>query len=302
MWKSIDDLIHALGLSVSPGDLEGVEKALKQQLLKVHPDTTNGEFASNTQKERFHRVSEALELVQRQKSGIPALAAADIPAVVEATLLALRQASPQPTQSRPAVMENVRRELRHSNRLPKITSAMLFTVCASVFTFIGSFSEHPLLKGLVTHPEFLWLIGTVCVISGVSLIRVWLREQSTEREFQDRLSEQAIQEAFQTVCLHADQSPMRRFSRSDVVESQLESRSISPFVLRRHGHKVPFYMWRIWLRELLMPPAKIGQHAAEEIATFYLNRWSERGAIKRSTYADSAEWFEVEASVLERHR
>lgn len=302
MWKSIDDLVHALGLSVPPGDLEGVEKALKQQLLTVHPDTTNGESASDTQEERFHRVSEALELVQRQKSGIPALVAADIPAVVEATLLALRQASPQPTQSRPAVIENVRRELRHSNRLPKITSAMLFTVCATIFTFLGSFSEHPLFKTLVTYPGFLWLIGIVFAMSGVSLFRVWFREQSTEREFQDRLSERAVQEAFQTVCRHADQNPMRRFSRSDVVESQLESGSISPFWFMRHGHKVPNYMWCTWLQELLMPPAKIGQHAAEEIATFYLNRWSDRGAIKRSTYADSAEWFEVDASVLERYR
>lgn len=179
---------------------------------------------------------------------------------------------------------------------------MLFTLCATVFTFIGSFNEHPLFKGLITYPGFLWLIGIVCIVSGVSLFRVWFREQSTEREFQDRLSEQAVQEAFQSVCLHANQNPMRRFSRSDVVESQLESESISPFWFMRHRHKIPFYVWRRWLQEPLLPPAKIGQHAAEEIATFYLSRWSERGAIKRSTYADSAEWFEVDATVLERYR
>lgn len=302
MWKSIDDLVHDLGLFASPGDLEEVEKALKQLLLTVHPDTTNGEFASDNQKERFHHIREALEFVQRQKSGIPALLAADIPAVVEATLLALRNAAPQPTQTRPEILNHLGRELRRSNRLPKITSATLFAVCAFVFTFIGSISENPLLKSLVEYPGFLWLLEIALAVSGISFLMVWLREQTTEKEIQYRLSEQAVQEAFQNVCWHARQNPERRFSRSDVIESQLESESISPFLLRRHGHKVPFSMWLRWLRELLMPPTEVSQNAAEEIATFYLGRWSERGAIKRSTYTDAAEWFEVDASVLDRHR
>ena len=51
------------------------------------------------------------------------------------------------------------------------------------------------------------------------------------RGSQDCLSEQAVQEAFKNVCWHARQNPERRFSRLDVVLSQKESGSISPFLL-----------------------------------------------------------------------
>ena len=46
MWDLVDDLIQDFGLPVSPNDLKAVEKALKQQLRTVHPDSTNGDFES----------------------------------------------------------------------------------------------------------------------------------------------------------------------------------------------------------------------------------------------------------------
>jgi hypothetical protein len=300
-WKSVDDLVQDLGLPVSPGDFEAIEKILKQQLRAVHPDTTNGDFKSDSQRGEFHRVSKALEFIQRQRSGLPALRPADIPAIVEATLLALRQTVPQPTQTHRQVMDNVRRELRRSNRLPKITSATLFAVCAALFTFIGSVSEHPLLKGLAQYPAVLWLFAVVWAMTGISFIMVWLRERATEQKIQNRLSEQALQEAFQHICWYASRNPERRFSRSDVVESQLDSDSFDPFWLRRQGNKVRLSHWLRWLRERFIPLPKVDRHAAEEIVTFYLSRLSERGAIKRSAYADTTEWFEVDASVLDRY-
>ena len=131
---------------------------------------------------------------------------------------------------------------------------------------------------------------------------VWLRERATEQEIQNRLSEWALQEAFQHICWDASRNPERRFSRSDLIERQLDSYSIDPFWLRRQGHKVGLSQWLRWLRERFILRPKIDRHAAEEIVTFYLSRLSERGAIKRSAYADTTEWFEVDASVLDRHR
>jgi hypothetical protein len=301
-WKSVDDLVQDLGLFVSPGDFEAIEKILKQQLHAVHPDTTNGDFKSDSQREQFYRISQALEFIQGQRSGPPALRSADIPAIVEATLLALRQAAPQPTHTRLQVMDNVRRELRRLDRLPKITSATLFAICTTLFTFIGSVSEHPLLKGLVQYPAVSWLFAIVWAVSGISFIMVWLRERVTEQAIQNRLSERALQEAFQDISWYASQNPERRFSRSDLVERQLDSDLIDPFWLRRQGHKVRLSQWLRWFRERFILRPKIDRHAAEEIVTFYLSRLSERGAIKRSSYADTTEWFEVDASVLERYR
>ncbi|TRZ44181.1 hypothetical protein D4S03_12000 [bacterium] len=302
MWNSVEDIVSKLGLPAPPGDLEAVEKALKQQMTTVHPDVTSGDFASEGQRERFHNLRDAVEFVQRQRSGPLTLRATDLPAIIEAAALALRQAALEPKQTRSQVMMSVRQELRRSYKLPKITSAALFVVCAAGYTFIEKINMHPIFRTFLDVPGVLLFLGIVLAMSGISFIALWLREQVTDQEVQERLSEREVKQAFRGVCQNAAQNPERRFSRSDVVESQLHSTKLSPFWLIRHGHKAPLSYWLRWLRGLVLPAPKVDQHAAEQIASFYLTRWSERGAIKHSAYADSEEWFEVDATVLERHR
>ena len=188
MWNSVEDLVSSLGLPAPPGDLEAVEKALKQQMATVHPDVTNGAFASEGQEERYHCLREGLEFVQSQRSGPLALRATDLPAIIEATVLALRRLEPEPMQRRSQVMESVRQELRRSYRLPKVTSATLFAIGAAVFTFIEIINKQPAFQALVDQPGVLWFLGIAWAMSGIGFIALWLREQATGQEVQERLA------------------------------------------------------------------------------------------------------------------
>lgn len=143
MWNSVDEMVRELGLPAAPDNIEAVEKALKRQLAMVHPDTTGGQFASDGQETRFHRIREGLEFLKRDISGPPALRVTDLQKNVQATVLALRQVHLQEEHTRAEMLDTVLLGLRRANSLPRITSATLFAVSTAVFTFGSAVKEHP---------------------------------------------------------------------------------------------------------------------------------------------------------------
>src|SRR5687768_402523 len=66
-WNSIRELVEDLNLEVNPSNETAVKTEVRKQLFLIHPDRNNGQFSSDSTKERFSKLTKALEYLEEQK-------------------------------------------------------------------------------------------------------------------------------------------------------------------------------------------------------------------------------------------
>ena len=60
-WDSVQSLVREFNLQVDTTDIDSIRAELRRHQAELHPDKTGGSFRSQTDEERFHRLSKAIE-------------------------------------------------------------------------------------------------------------------------------------------------------------------------------------------------------------------------------------------------
>ena len=65
-WNSIEQIQKEFDLSSAAGDLREIRRILRARQKEVHPDTSQGQFGSDSDESKFHKIQSAIEFVDKR--------------------------------------------------------------------------------------------------------------------------------------------------------------------------------------------------------------------------------------------
>jgi len=143
--EEVRELLAEFNLQVDSNAPANTRGAILSLIASLHPDKTGGSFAGEAQKEKFDRAMKLRDLFDNEMSvSTQMVTIQQVTSLIEAIAKAqaLTQVKDQPSE--PKVQEQFRRSLKRKYAFPKITSALIATLCFTLFTFMGNFKNSPL--------------------------------------------------------------------------------------------------------------------------------------------------------------
>lgn len=280
-WDSQDDVIREFKLSSTASDMEGINRELVSIQSNLHPDRHGGVFPSPEDKEKYHRVSDAIRFISDLSSASKALIPiSQLPAIIKAINEA--QMVPKETQiyqfRKDIRQEN--HEVQHSSyRLPRVGSGMFGTICLGLFTFSNVFEQHAILGPLLENSLSQYLLLVFSGYAGVFFTYTWFRERRQEARVEFLLTEDGLRESFSGLLEKG-----KRFSLRDVLRNMYQGRAryrisaLSPL-------------------SILLGGSGIRSSILEKIANAHLLELENRGAIHRLDIPSIEPTYEVDANL-----
>ncbi|HXI22416.1 MAG TPA: hypothetical protein VNG71_00970 [Pyrinomonadaceae bacterium] len=140
--------LESLGIEVEASDPESLRGVLVSRLAAFHPDKTGGQFVDEDQASNFGKVKKTLERLDRDFSLSSQLLPINQVAALVDVLARLQ--TPRNVESPTIPAERFKSYLKGKYALPKITSALVATVCLLLFSLLGSFRQNPLYKSVIS--------------------------------------------------------------------------------------------------------------------------------------------------------
>jgi hypothetical protein len=72
-WLSLKEMVEELGFKADLNDVDSLKSEIRKQLSILHPDKNNGEFSSPDAKERFNKLTQALDFIDKHRDETQAL-------------------------------------------------------------------------------------------------------------------------------------------------------------------------------------------------------------------------------------
>lgn len=151
-WSSIDELIKDLELEIDSSDEASVKSEIRKQLSIIHPDKNNGRFSSDSAKERFNKLTEALKFLSKRKKESQALISIDPPsAIIKAITTALAPTKEERLNRERDECRNIRKSaIRSRYFFPRLRSGFFAGLCGLLVTFGEQLKTHPLFSQFLT--------------------------------------------------------------------------------------------------------------------------------------------------------
>lgn len=144
-------MVQDLGLQVDPSDENAIKAEIRKQLSALHPDRNNGQFSSENSRERFDKLTKALDYLEQWKKDSQALIPVNqVYALVQSINDALAPSAKTKLDSiKNECVANHKRETKARYRLPRFSSGVFAGLCGIIITFAGQLKEHPLFSQLL---------------------------------------------------------------------------------------------------------------------------------------------------------
>ena len=243
-WESIEQIEREFDLSDSDGDLREIRRILRARQKEVHPDTNEGEFGSDTQKSKFHRIQSAIEFVDQQMvTGLPAhnqqalLVAHEFSEAIIGSLGEARdkdrelERTKQLEEKQKRTSDEIAQEVRQKYRFYKITAGVLAALFGALTFFPDLFSTHPVFLAVNDFVEQLdFTLGVLLiylfVACGAAIGYIWWEEQRELKRKKECLSDKGIERIIKSKAFEGKLGPLGKFTRADLIDA-LEEEKIS---------------------------------------------------------------------------
>jgi hypothetical protein len=150
-----EGLVNALkkfGVELDPNKPAEVRDQIIARVAALHPDRTGGTFADSGQESKYYDVKRLLETFERETS-----AASQMIPLSHVTLMMELLAKAQTPALKESVKEKIqaaeqfKTHLKRKYAFPKITSALLASLCLAVMSLLGNFKSNPMYKSVVSR-------------------------------------------------------------------------------------------------------------------------------------------------------
>lgn len=282
LFTDINQIRREFGIDQQkPKDIRLHLRALQGEL---HPDRTGGEFQEGGDKERFLRISEALDYLEKTEINENAL----VPVSVMTDLVkVMRDLVPvQQEKGAEAVLNSsVANKLAtlHTNfRTPRITTSALSIVLSSIWLFPKQIADHPVL-GHYLDPSsrsfsLLWLNSII--ITSMIWVLTSMQEEKRKRFLGAIKTEIWQNERFMRFIkdINFDEDDKRRFTKDSFVRD-----------LRWQQRLKPSFILNI----IYQRPYELDSELAQGIADSVIQRAEQRGLIVKDSLKTLSETYYI---------
>ncbi len=146
-WISIEEMVKELNLDIDLSDKTDIKSEIRKQLSLIHPDKNNGQFSSDSAKERFNKLTLALEYLEEQKSESQSLILRNqFLAIIHAINDAFSPFKEEALGRARAECHNAYKLARKKKYiLPRLSSGIFAACCGFIITFAEQLKTHPFL-------------------------------------------------------------------------------------------------------------------------------------------------------------
>lgn len=268
-WKSVEDVAKEFGVKLDLAGDEGVRSELRRIMATLHPDKHGGEFASDSDKEKYLRAQKAVEFLDAAKDSLAMIPVSQLPAIVTAVAQALSFQTQNPQVARATVLAEARSYISSRFILPKIGSGLFAGLIGLLVAFSDRFAEHPIIGPFLQNDISQSTLLSLMLMSAIGFACTWVIEQRSQAKAEYLMSEHAMAELYETL--------------ANSQRKKISSRHIFDAV--RRGHR-GFYGVGASSVQML-----------EQVAAFQTQRLVERGVLTKMNVAALDAWFEIQEPI-----
>lgn len=163
--NELRDALEAVGVRPTPVDAVKTRDEIVARLASLHPDKIGGEFADDGQRSEFQQVQQVLERFDREVAlSTQMIPIQHVSSLVEVLAKAQAMSLANARSNEASAMERFHRLLKRKYALPKITSALVASLCLALITLSGNFKGSPFYRIAVDYyaaEEKAWMTGEI---------------------------------------------------------------------------------------------------------------------------------------------
>jgi hypothetical protein len=265
-WLSSNEVISKLDLHPEGDSPEEILTCLRRELAALHPDKTDGKFASAAAEERWHKLTSAREYIEsiahRQLAVIPIN---ELPSLIKS----LREAAQEPIAVRSSrLVAESRVNIKQKTLFPKLTSGAFAGICAFLVAASGSLKDHPLFGQLLSHTTTQVVLLILMGYAAMFFVFFWMREGRAERYLEWLLTAEGTHAVLSSVLQTAESTKSGHvFTFRDLVNAVFGYRRTGP----RKNLSDPISM--------LVGSRYVDRPLAEKTAQLILDRLKDEGLV-----------------------
>lgn len=190
-WSTIEELQNYFKIDVTDQDL--LIKTLKEKRNELHPDKTGGQFNSESEKNEYLDIKEAIQFVKDEFNTTQQLVPISQISTLIKTIsseLAMK-GEPSIIESQKSLKSEFQTELSQKYKGFKIGSSIFAGISAYLFTQAGTLSEHPILSELFSTDAGLVGISTIFLMSATMFLFTWTQEKNLKSKIEYLLTDNA---------------------------------------------------------------------------------------------------------------
>ncbi len=241
-WNSIEQIQREFDLSGADGDLREIRRILRARQKEVHPDTSEGQFGSDSDENKFHKIQSAIEFVDQQMvTGLPAhnqqalLVAHEFSEAIMGSLGEARDKDRdlvrvrQLEEKQKRTSDEIADEVKQKYRFYKITAIVLTAIFGVLTAFPDIFASHPVFLAVSEFVERLdFTLGVLLIYltiaSATAIGYLWWEEQRELKRKKECLSDKGIERIIKSKNFESKLGPLGKFTRADMIDALEEER------------------------------------------------------------------------------
>jgi hypothetical protein len=279
-FSSIDDIAQAF--SLYGHERAEIRRHLRERQATIHPDRNSGTFSSLDAKNEFHRIEEAISLLDAPEASTALVPIAAIPQIVRALRDAIAPEAGETRQDRLAERLDVQIErsvqhFRAPHSIPRVTLAGVSAVLTAIWAFPTLLSGNPALARVLDPSTSLFLAVWVYALGFTTLtwFVAWSQKDRHDRLVSALKSEPHQNRLFRDFIRDQRQSGQSRvFSKDDLVD-------VIRHPVREYTSPLsnPIRDFTSPLRRLFAAP-EIDYETAQTVADLLIGRLEARGVVE----------------------
>ena len=274
-WESTAQIISAFSLTVDPDDPQAIREALRARLTALHPDRNGGSFRSPAEEAEYHRISSAINHLDRQLP-VPVLLDgihSRITAVESRLSNLVRYLDPPTPASRPTAADLT---AQNASRFTpaRLGSAIFAAVSGGILGLFTFLKDVPFLAELAQLPGVTPSLAAVFAGSSAMYSLTWFRERRSARRLEWLMSESGL------VCLLRNTIQAATLSKDAPQEYLVSKRRLVAQILAHNRSWAWSSRSRLLrlIRRLLAP--HVSHAVAEQVASTHLDELIRRDAVE----------------------
>ncbi|NII55824.1 hypothetical protein FHS47_003196 [Lutibacter sp. SG786] len=275
-WRSLAHIKHELNIAPEVLGRDEVCEELRRMITSLHPDKSGGEFASESDKDRYLRASSALAFIESQSVSTQELiSVSNMPVLVAAIVKAVRSSETESTtQLRANLISDSRSYVSRRALLPRIGSSVFGAICLCLLTFPEKFGSNPLIGRFVSSPDASIVLLSAVMLSAMFFAMTWYGERRTESAVEYWSSDACLSVIWEAL--------MSEGARSAGHISEITAGDIYRVIdMLSSGYYRRLVSTPIFRPYASMLGARLDHASVEKIAALQIQRLIERGVISR---------------------
>lgn len=273
-WNSLDHMVRDLRLNSDPRNINELKTEINEQIRKIHPNRSKGEFKSEEDQELYHRLSEALDYCENHDKMLIPLEATT--ALVQKLAESMALANQEPIEKRVTkASKELQIKFNEKYKVPKISLGAISAALGYVLFFPQTILEHPYLSELVNNHNFIlyWFLS-VFFLTQIWII-TFISEKSGKIQIKSLLS-------LDTNRLVLD---ILRKSNTPPLFSRTQLRDKLIFLTRKRKAFSPL--------NLFVLNRRLDLEIYDEATDLAIERYLQRHWIRRIQQSDIDDWYEI---------